>query len=168
MTIDMRYAASIAILVTLGCQRGVGSSSKDASPSFDGAESVSRSALPAVLPHGAWDAAAIPSAAAARCRYGPTVLALPPIDGFCDEKACGAVKGTCVWGGFGCDNVCALSTTDVGKPCSDAAECQGSCKAADDVPKGTRTTGTCGATMVHRGCSNSVFKGVADGYMCAD
>jgi hypothetical protein len=166
----MRYVASIAILLTLGCQRGptgVGSSSKDASPSFDGAESVGHF-LPAVPPHGAWDAAAIPSAAAARCRYGPTVLALPPIDGFCDEKACGAVKGTCVWGGFGCDNVCALLTTDVDKPCSDAAECQGPCKAADDVPKGTRTTGKCARTMVQRGCSNSVFKGVADGYMCAD
>jgi len=141
-------------------------------------------------PRGEWDAASVghrdprytrwasatPSAKALTCTLGPDLLARPPtetyvVNGFgshCEETACAAAHGTCAWGGFSCGDVCALLTTDVGRPCSDSADCQSACVTGEDVPSGRRVTGTCSPTMVGLGCHNVVEKGIAEGNMCAD
>lgn len=103
-----------------------------------------------------------------RCRLKAEVLALPAVDGRCEDAACAAAKGQCVWGGFGCTTVCALTTPDVGTSCSDPSQCQGACVVDAKVKKGTPTKGTCSATRINAGCANRLAKGVALGHMCID
>jgi hypothetical protein len=102
------------------------------------------------------------------CRWGPDILALPPIDGRCDQAKCASVAGTCAWGGFGCDEVCSRRTRDGGKACTDAAQCEANCLAPPKTPKGQRVSGTCRDVKVGFGCQNTIRAGVAEGEMCAD
>lgn len=104
----------------------------------------------------------------ATCRLGADVLALPAALGKCDAVTCASANGACVWGGIGCDTVCARVTADEGKPCADRTDCQGVCTTSKSVPKGTGGAGTCSKTMVAMGCQNVVRKGVAVGYTCSD
>lgn len=167
---------AFALLLIIGCKpqaTATATAKSDAAQAsdHDSSDSVqpSQGAVTTVRPVGTWDAAVVKTPpGAVPCSFGPNILALPPADGRCDQAACKAAKGTCVWGGFGCVEVCALLTTDVGKICSDSSECQGSCLADEKVPKGTQTKGTCSPTMIGRGCSNPIVKGVASGHICAD
>ena len=102
------------------------------------------------------------------CRLRPDVLALPSDRGQCDATRCAAARGSCVWGGIGCTTVCALSTADEGKRCTDRADCKGFCMTSKDVQKGAKASDTCSKTSVSFGCWNQVLKGVAGGYTCAD
>lgn len=77
-------------------------------------------------------------------------------------------KGQLCLGGFGCNTVCALSTADEGKRCTDRADCQGFCITSKDVKKGAQASGTCSKTRVSFGCWNQVLRGVAGGLLCTD
>lgn len=102
------------------------------------------------------------------CRIGKELLALPDENGGrCEAQSCAAANGACVWGGIGCQMVCALFTRDAGTPCTDAAQCKGSCLAPGKVPRGTRTTGACSKTTVTMS-GNFVRKGVAGGDLIRD
>ena len=102
------------------------------------------------------------------CRIRPDDLALPHDRGRCDATSCSTANGSCVWGGFGCNIICARSMADEGKPCTDRADCQGFCATTKDVRKGAKASGTCSKTTVSMGCWNQVLRGVAQGYICRD
>lgn len=102
------------------------------------------------------------------CRLTSRYLVLPPVGGRCDATRCAAAQGECVWGGFGCDEVCARRTRDGGKRCHDDRECESGCVAPPKTDKGEHVDGTCRTTLVGFGCSNHVVAGVAQGEICAD
>jgi hypothetical protein len=64
--------------------------------------------------------------------------------------------------------ICALPTTDAGKPCQDKAGCQGFCEAPWGAAPDAVVTGTCSKESQSEptGCFNHVREGKATGEWC--
>ena len=168
--------AAMAVAATAACD-GPGARTPPPSPPSASTPDVDRGAAapsstaggePVPVTTSASDAPASTDKPATKCRLKAEVLALPHVDGRCDSDACKAAKGKCVWGGFGCTMVCALTTADDGTSCSDPSQCQGACVVDANVKKGTPMKGTCSATRVDKGCANRLSKGIALGHICID
>jgi len=80
--------------------------------------------------------------------------------------ACNAKGGHSVMARYTVE-VCAVPTTDAGKPCQDKADCQGFCEVWGAKPNAS-VTGTCSkeAQDVPTGCFNHVQGGKATGEWC--
>lgn len=65
---------------------------------------------------------------------------------------------------------CVMSYADAGQPCTDAAQCQGECRLADDKrpPEGQAVTGQCQANSSPFGCFTRVENGRAAATLCVD
>jgi hypothetical protein len=65
---------------------------------------------------------------------------------------------------------CVVSYADAGQPCTDAAQCQGECRLADDKrpPEGQAVTGVCQANSSPFGCFTRVENGRAAATLCVD
>ncbi|MFT4955160.1 MAG: hypothetical protein ACI8U3_001542 [Brevundimonas sp.] len=65
---------------------------------------------------------------------------------------------------------CVVSYADAGQPCTDAAQCQGECRLADDKrpPEGQAVTGQCQANSSPFGCFTRVENGRAAATLCVD
>ena len=64
--------------------------------------------------------------------------------------------------------VCALPTTDAGRPCKDKKDCQGFCEAPWGAGPKQAVIGTCSKESqdVPTGCFNHVSNGLATGEWC--
>ena len=84
-----------------------------------------------------------------------------------ETQRCKALGGTIKKVGFEWSH-CVYPSSDAGKACTDAAQCEGACMADAKVPQGHGTQGRCAAMVNERGCQNYVTKGVASGFLCVD
>jgi len=87
---------------------------------------------------------------------------LPPVVDT-DKDSCEALGGK--WGAIGLfpEEVCNLPTSDAGKVCSDAVECEGSCLAET----ATAVEGKCTPWTITIGCRTFMFEGEAKN-ICVD
>ena len=65
---------------------------------------------------------------------------------------------------------CVIAYADAGRPCTDAAQCQGECRLADDKrpAEGEAVTGQCQANSSPFGCFTRVENGRAAATLCVD
>lgn len=85
------------------------------------------------------------------------------------ENECRVVGGS--WERRGMMNVliCAVPTSDAGKPCRDTSDCQSFCVAPAGAPAGKRVTGSCSGSYETLGsCISRVCLGRAEIGVCTD
>ena len=83
--------------------------------------------------------------------------------------ACAAQGGTYGRGGLGGFWTCVIPYADANKPCSDASDCQGECRAPPNAtPVRGQAPGRCAPSNSHFGCYSRVEKGVVGPGLCVD
>lgn len=86
-----------------------------------------------------------------------------------DQEACAEDGGRIEGVGMFATPACVVPFSDAGAPCSDDADCEGFCKAAETSVVGEASTGTCQLTSHdHFGCVNKVECGVVVSGPCID
>lgn len=83
--------------------------------------------------------------------------------------ACSVQGGTYGRGGLAGMWTCVIPYADAGKPCSDARDCQGACRAApNQTPVRGEAPGRCAASNSAFGCYSRVENGVVGPGLCVD
>ena len=83
--------------------------------------------------------------------------------------ACAAAGGAYGQGGLGGFWHCVIPYADAGKPCSDAADCEGACLAPpNQSPVRGEAPGRCAASNSQFGCYSRVENGVVGPGLCVD
>lgn len=84
------------------------------------------------------------------------------------DRQCTALGGRLQQAGRMGRYACYAQYSDGGKLCSDDADCQGECRAADDPSSGQKAKGRCTADNVPFGCYAKVENGLVGPTICVD